>query len=449
MISVRGLSPNAAYWRLLCLATKNALSQEPSRLGNYINLGHVSVELDEGDRLCLLAGRGINPAFALVETAWLLAGRNDLAPLQSVLAGYGEYSDDGSTLNGAYGFRLRAHFGVDQIEEAIRQLKQFPSTRRTVLSLFSVDDLGNQSNDIPCNTQVMLRIEEGRLAITIINRSNDLWLGVPYNWFAFRALQYLIAAQLKVPLGLQRHVSTCMHLYVRDIEQARHVVNINSISSIREVEDGAKPMDMPSFISDIPALSVANFDEINSHNLATFFQRYLNYKHGALMNTSVNSNSSARNTLDVALDNWIATRNSLKEAAMPNETTLTNLDTPTHLALQRWVFSDTNNPEYLRTGINTAASNARPFLRGLLSEGLPSGVSVELDDPESVHVGQHIVLELILGCLDPFLARSEIGDSLRSRLLEIASDLGLPKQPFKAREMSESNLKVIFGHILN
>lgn len=449
MIVVCGLSPNAAYWKLLCLATQNALWQAPSRLGDFIDLGHVSVELDQGERLCLLEGRGFNPVFALVETAWLVAGRDDLAPLRTILANYGQYSDDGQTLNGAYGYRLRSYFGVDQINKAVQQLREFPSSRRVALSLYSVNDLGNQSNDIPCNTQVILRIEDERLAMTVINRSNDLWLGVPYNWFAFRGLQQLIASELKVPLGLQRHISTCMHLYERDIEKARHVVTKNSLSSIRIIDENIEPIDMTEFLSEVPALSVANFGLVQSPELVAFFQRYLNHQQHTPPKAGYDSDAIRQRSLDVALNQWISTHKLSKAAAVSIQALTTNPDTPTHLAIQRWALSEPDVSEKLLTDIRIAANNASPFLHALLNQGLPIGVRLELDDSESTHVSLHLVLEIVLGCLDPLLSSSLIGQHLRQRLKDIEKKLGLPVQIFRGREMTEANLRVIYGHVLN
>src|SRR2546422_1067872 len=75
------------------------------------------------NRVCLLKGRRFNPFFGLAEASWVLAGLNVLEPLRFFLATIEEYSDDGMTLNGAYGYRMRKALGMDQLEEVIRILK--------------------------------------------------------------------------------------------------------------------------------------------------------------------------------------------------------------------------------------------------------------------------------------------------------------------------------------
>lgn len=444
MISILGVSPNEAYWRLLHLATQNVLKKSSSRIGDCFELGHVFVEFDEGERLCLLQGRGINPIFALVEAAWVLAGSNDLAPLQSLIANYAKYSDDGSSLDGAYGFRLRKYFGIDQVEEAIRQLSTSPDSRRVVLSLYSADDLGKETLDVPCNTEIILRIEESRLAMTVLNRSNDLWLGVPYNWFTFRCLQTLIASRLEVPVGAQRHISTCMHLYESNLAAARRVVAMNSLPSIRNVESLTEPIDIADFLQNVTALSTANFDDVHSLAFKNLFERYRHLREGC--ETSSSNGDYCKNSFEIALDIWAIERNLLKERIVATSEINTNPDSPIHRDLQQWILSDGNRESKL-ADIRMAAANVKPYLNSLLNQDMPKGVKAVLEDPMSMNVSLQVALELILGSIDPLLVRAPLGVQLRQRLQDLAEELGLHNIQLRSRELCEADLKIVFRNI--
>lgn len=267
MIVVQGLSPNAAYLRLLKLATQNDWPVEQSRVGPCRDLGAVTVELDNGERTILLAGRRWNPAFAVVEAAWVIAGRNDVKTLEKFIKNFRDYSDDGHTLQGAYGNRLRYFFGRDQIEVAIEELTRNPTSRRVVLSLYGSNDLGLKSKDIPCNTQINLRRVNGQLEMTVFNRSNDLWLGVPYNWFVFRVLQHMIADRLKIPCGIQRHISTCLHLYQDHVEAARRVVAQNQEADLNRKEIALDKLDVNGLLRDVSNIANLSFDLLSSPQL--------------------------------------------------------------------------------------------------------------------------------------------------------------------------------------
>lgn len=445
MILIRGLSPNAAYLRLLQIAVSNSFTLEQSRIGPFFDLGHVVVEMDEGERISLLEGRGTNPVFAVVEAAWLLSGSNELAPLQQILSNYGKFSDDGKTLNGAYGYRLRHYFGIDQIEAAVEQLRSHPDSRRTVMSMYAPDDLGKASADIPCNTQVICRIENGRLALTVINRSNDLWLGVPYNWFVFRALQVLLSSKLGIRPGLQRHISTCMHLYQRDVDEARKVARQNTMSSIQRTEGSTTSMDMDRFLLDVPALASGNFEAVCSAEISNLLSRYKGNRDSSA-EVADSDPLEKRQSLDLAFDQWIATRKLSKENALIMTSKNTYPDSSVHLSLQKWIFSEP--VEMVLSSLKVAATNVQPLIPALLSKTLPQGVQVNVDEANIENVSGHIVLGLILGSLDPMLGNSRMGDMLKERLQDLATRMQLPAQAICAHEVPVEELKRVFVHVL-
>lgn len=160
----------------------------------------------------LIPSRRWNPWLALSEAMWILAGRNDVATLLPYNSRIIDYSDDGKTLYGAYGFRF-----YDQIEPLIKRLKNDPSDRRCVLQIwdhFVFSDLYSETKDPPCNNLVYFKLRENKLHMTVINRSNDLHWGLfAVNLPTFGILQEYIAARLCVDIGTQTHFSNSLHIY--------------------------------------------------------------------------------------------------------------------------------------------------------------------------------------------------------------------------------------------
>ena len=62
------------------------------------------------ERVCLLKARDANPFFHYIESLWMLAGRKDLKPLTYFVKSMEDFSDDGETLWGAYGWRWKSYF---------------------------------------------------------------------------------------------------------------------------------------------------------------------------------------------------------------------------------------------------------------------------------------------------------------------------------------------------
>ena len=227
---------NISYFKALQIS--ELISQiTPTRNGNAKVLGQATFIIHPNDpRLCFLKGRNLNYKFAFVESAWVLEGRNDLNTLLKYISNYDLYSDDAKTLNGAYGYRLRHYFNEDQIENAVIHLKNNPESRRVVLQIYAPNDLTKDSKDIPCNTTIYLKIENNALNITVVNRSNDLFLGIPYNIFIFGVLQKYIANRLSLNIGIQTQITDNLHIYEKDFKKVSEIINLNSIFDIKKIE---------------------------------------------------------------------------------------------------------------------------------------------------------------------------------------------------------------------
>ncbi|WP_102264782.1 thymidylate synthase [Mesobacillus jeotgali] len=282
MINFNGTDFNKIYYDMLKYAYFHKGEYINSRVGEVKDLGPATFEISEDNfRLIHLNNRAINPFFALTEFSWIIEGSNELKPLQHYINNYHMFSDDGSTLNGAYGFRLKHYFKKDQIEEAIKQLKERPNSRRVVLSMWSVDDLAANSNDLPCNISILLKVRKDKLDITVLNRSNDIFLGVPYNVFVFYLLQVYIAEQTGYQIGVQRHFTDSLHLYKKHENVVREIVQNNNYDTISFTKELNNAYKLNDFVG-INHRAVLNreYKNIGNDELKNFFEVFENYKQG-------------------------------------------------------------------------------------------------------------------------------------------------------------------------
>lgn len=220
--------------------------KKPSRCGDVLMIDEpVTITYSHPrERVLLNAARDANPFFHMYEALWMLAGRNDVAPLAYYNSKIAQFSDDDQTLNGAYGQRWRngsnqedAHEGQywnlshDQLRLIIQHLKSKPDSRRAVLQMWNVEDdllKVNSSKDVCCNTSVMFSIRDTRpddalefvespvfLDMTVTNRSNDLVLGMlGTDYVTFSMLQEYVASCLGVEVGVYNHFTNNLHVYL-------------------------------------------------------------------------------------------------------------------------------------------------------------------------------------------------------------------------------------------
>jgi thymidylate synthase len=172
------------------------------------------------DRVSLSPLRDANPFFHLMEAMWMLAGRNDVEFVAQYAARMKEFSDDGATLNGAYGYRWRTHFDMDQLHWIAEDLKRDPNSRRAVLSMWDphtdIDLAIKGGKDVPCNTQAYFRLQpSNKLDMTVTCRSNDIvWGAYGANVVHFSVLLEAMAALIGCDVGVYYQVSNNYHAYI-------------------------------------------------------------------------------------------------------------------------------------------------------------------------------------------------------------------------------------------
>lgn len=159
--------------------------------------------------------RDCNPFFHLFESLWMLAGRRDVEFPQRYNSQISKYSDDGVNFNAAYGYRLRSHFGFDQLESIIFMLKKNPDDRRAVLHLSDPHDLRTNTKDQACNMVITPRMRSGHLDWTVFNRSNDyLWGLAGANAVHMSIIQEYVAGMVGAPVGEYTQITNCLHVYL-------------------------------------------------------------------------------------------------------------------------------------------------------------------------------------------------------------------------------------------
>ena len=207
------------------LNLSNETSEHSSRIGDTLEILGASFSIvDPRQRWVASRLPAINPSFALAEVIWILNGSQEAKILNHWNPALPKFAGSRKYYHGAYGYRLKEQFGINQIERAYHALKNNQESRQVVLQLWDAqkdmpDTAGSPvAEDIPCNIVSMLNIRNGKLEWMQILRSNDLFLGTPYNFVQFTSVQEIIAGWLELEPGKYCHVANSLHCYKKDIK---------------------------------------------------------------------------------------------------------------------------------------------------------------------------------------------------------------------------------------
>lgn len=210
------------YAEVLRLVLDRARPRRPRGLPTR-DAGVVTVEIaDPTDMLATGTGRGLDPAIAAAEAAQLIGGYSNPEMMIKISERFRDFLDeDTGRFHGAYGVRIGGQLG-----QAVRKIERDRDTRQAIINLWD-PWLDNQpgKRDIPCTVALRLSLWDDRLDLDVLMRSNDAYLGFPYDIFQFGQLQLTAARLLDVEAGTYRHTAWSLHVYERDLEAAGRVHN--------------------------------------------------------------------------------------------------------------------------------------------------------------------------------------------------------------------------------
>lgn len=160
--------------------------------------------------------RPLNREYALRSSEWILSGRNDLAAMDALNPRASQFSLDGYTLSGAFGYRLRVRHG-DQLERVVNMLGSDPTSRRAIAMIGDANDLAELSPDFPCATSMQFFVRENRLVAILQMRSQSLFGVMPYDLVNFRYIQRFVAFRLGLESGQLIIVCNSAHVYDAEV----------------------------------------------------------------------------------------------------------------------------------------------------------------------------------------------------------------------------------------
>lgn len=191
--------------------------------------------------------------YACAEMLWYLSGTNSIEMIQAYAPQYTKFSEHGIAY-GAYGARWNENPGFikekadlisnittegegddfdpsslnNQLHTLIHLLKTNPNTRQAIMTMWDSGDLIHailgDHKDLPCTLSLIFFIRDGKLHLVATMRSNDAWLGLPYDVFCFTTLQRIIAVELGLEMGIYVHQAGSEHIYERNQEKVASIL---------------------------------------------------------------------------------------------------------------------------------------------------------------------------------------------------------------------------------
>lgn len=160
----------------------------------------------------------------IYELLWFLKGDTNVRYLQDHgVRIWNEWADPDGSLGHIYGYQWRSwpdYNGghIDQISQAIHDIKHNPDSRRIIVSAWNVADLNNM-NLPPCHAFFQFYVAGGKLSLQLYQRSGDSFLGIPFNIASYALLLMMVAQVTGLQPGEFVHTIGDAHIYNNHLEQ--------------------------------------------------------------------------------------------------------------------------------------------------------------------------------------------------------------------------------------
>lgn len=145
------------------------------------------------------------------------------------LEDYREYAKKfGDDLGPIYGAQWRSwpdrqDYGdteIDQLADAIAELKVNPDSRRMIVSAWNPAELSEMALP-PCHIMFQLYVADGKLSLQMYQRSADVFLGLPFNIASYALLLKMVAHVTGLAVGELIITIGDAHIYLNHVEQVK------------------------------------------------------------------------------------------------------------------------------------------------------------------------------------------------------------------------------------
>ena len=159
-----------------------------------------------------------------VEMLWFLRGDTNVRFLnEHGVKIWNDWADAEGELGPVYGKQWRQWVApdgstVDQIAGVIESIKTNPDSRRHIVQAWNVGEIKHMALP-PCHMFFQFYVANGSLSCSLYVRSNDLFLGAPFNIGQYALLTHMIAQQCDLDVGELVYTIGDAHIYLNHLDQ--------------------------------------------------------------------------------------------------------------------------------------------------------------------------------------------------------------------------------------
>lgn len=209
-------------------------------VGSSRQLFDQSIKFDtEGCKVPFVQCRTFSPKLAFLEWKWMMSGSTDSKWLEERGVNIWKGNTSREFLDSrvlhhlpegdvgkSYGYQFRNFGGVDQIKKVFESLRDNPTGRRHVISIYNVGELDEAPLE-PCSFLYEFMYQNGKVHLYQHMRSQDALFGSPYNMAFGNYLLFSFCEALGYTPGNYTLHGTNCHIYENQMSIVKEMLDFD------------------------------------------------------------------------------------------------------------------------------------------------------------------------------------------------------------------------------
>jgi thymidylate synthase len=184
---------------------------------------NASLKIDVSKYFPIITGRKMFQKTFDTEFEWFMNGETNIQRFRDAgVKIWDAWADENGDLGPVYGHQMRNFNSqnIDQMQMLIKNLIEDPDSRRHIISLWNPAQL-DEMRLPPCYLYFQFFVEGNKLNMFVVQRSGDLFLGIPYDIALFTKILLYVSEKVNLKANLLEVSIIDAHIYNNQHEAIR------------------------------------------------------------------------------------------------------------------------------------------------------------------------------------------------------------------------------------
>jgi thymidylate synthase len=176
---------------------------------------NASLKIDVSKYFPIITGRKMFQKTFDTEFEWFMNGETNIQRFRDAgVKIWDAWADENGDLGPVYGHQMRNfnNQNIDQMQMLIKNLIEDPDSRRHIISLWNPAQL-DEMRLPPCYLYFQFFVDNGKLNMFVVQRSGDLFLGIPYDIALFTKILLYVSEKVNLKANLLEVSIIDAHIY--------------------------------------------------------------------------------------------------------------------------------------------------------------------------------------------------------------------------------------------